>query len=70
VDALNTLRAVLVGLAFIAAVILSFDGQWIPAAVMFLGIAAHFGLWWHLRAQKRRDAARSTTIDGIPAAER
>jgi uncharacterized membrane protein len=70
VDALNTLRAVLVGLAFVAAVILSFDGQWVPAAVMFLGIAAHFGLWWYLRAQKRRDAANSTTIDGIPAAER
>jgi CHASE2 domain-containing sensor protein len=70
VDALNTLRAVLVGLAFVAAVILSFDGQWVPAAVMFLGIAAHFGLWGYLRAQKRRDAADSTTIDGIPAAER
>jgi CHASE2 domain-containing sensor protein len=70
VDALNTLRAVLVGLAFVAAVILSFDGQWVPAAVMFLGIAAHFGLWGYLRAQKRRDDASSTTIDGIPAAER
>jgi CHASE2 domain-containing sensor protein len=70
VDALNTLRAVLVGLAFVAAVILSFDGQWVPAAVMFLGIAAHFGLWGYLRAQKRRDAAASTTVDGIPAAER
>jgi hypothetical protein len=69
-DALNTLRAVLVGLAFIAAVILGFDGQWVPAAVMFAGIAAHFGLWWYLRVQKRQDAARSTTIDGIPAAER
>jgi CHASE2 domain-containing sensor protein len=70
VDALNTLRAVLVGLAFVAAVILSFDGQWVPAAVMFVGIAAHFGLWGYLRAQRRRDEARSTTIDGIPAAER
>jgi CHASE2 domain-containing sensor protein len=70
VDALNTLRAVLVGLAFIAAVILSFDGQWVPAVVMFVGIAAHFGLWGYLRAQKRRDAAARTTTDGIPAAER
>jgi CHASE2 domain-containing sensor protein len=70
VDALNTLRAVLVGLAFIAAVILSFDGQWIPAAVMFVGIAAHFGLWGYLRAQKRRESTLKTTVDGIPAAER
>jgi hypothetical protein len=56
--------------ASIAAVILSFDGQWIPAAVLFVGIAAHFGLWGYLRAQKRRDAAATTTIEGIPAAER
>jgi CHASE2 domain-containing sensor protein len=69
-DALNTLRAVLVGLAFIAAVILSFDGQWVPAAVMFVGIAAHFGLWGWLRAQKRRESSLTTTVDGIPAAER
>jgi hypothetical protein len=69
-DALNTLRAVLVGLSLIAAVILSFDGQWIPAAVLFVGIAAHFGLWGYLRAQKRRDAAAATTTEGIPAAER
>jgi CHASE2 domain-containing sensor protein len=70
VDALNTLRAVLVGLAFIAAVILGFDGQWIPAAVLFVGIAAHFGLWGYLHAQKRREAEAATTVDGIPAAER
>jgi CHASE2 domain-containing sensor protein len=69
-DALNTLRAVLVGLSFIAAVILAFDGQWIPAAVLFVGILAHFGLWGYLRAQKRRDAAAATTLEGIPAAER
>jgi hypothetical protein len=69
-DALNTLRAVLVGLAFVAAVILSFDGQWVPAAVMFVGIAAHLALWAYLRAQKRREASVRTTVEGIPAAER
>ncbi|MEX1165155.1 MAG: hypothetical protein WEB03_16410 [Nitriliruptor sp.] len=53
-DALNTLRAVLVGLAFIAAVILAFDGQWVPAVVLGVGILAHFGLWGYLRAEKRR----------------
>jgi CHASE2 domain-containing sensor protein len=56
-DALNTLRAILVGCAFVAAVLLTFQGQWFPAAVMFAGIAAHGGLWVYLRAQKRRDAA-------------
>ncbi|MFA9432647.1 hypothetical protein [Egicoccus sp. AB-alg2] len=55
-DALNTLRAILVGCAFVAAVLLAVDGQWVPAAVLFVGILAHFGLWGYLRAQKRRDA--------------
>ncbi|MFA9446366.1 hypothetical protein [Egicoccus sp. AB-alg6-2] len=54
-DALNTLRAILVGCAFVAALLLAFSGQWIPAAVLFAGIAAHFGLWAWLRAQKRRE---------------
>lgn len=55
-DALNTLRAVLVSVAFIATVLLAVDGQWIPTAVLSLGILAHFGLWVWLRAEKRRDA--------------
>jgi hypothetical protein len=54
VDALNTLRAVLVGVSFIAAMLLTFDGQWVPAAVLGAGILAHFGLWGYLRAEKRR----------------
>jgi hypothetical protein len=55
-DALNTLRAVLVGFAAIAAVLLGVRGQWVPTAIMVAGIAAHAGLWIHLRAQKRREA--------------
>lgn len=62
-DALNTLRAILVGVAFIAAVLLAFDGQWVPAAVLGVGIAAHFGLWAWLRAEKRRAAARDPLGD-------
>lgn len=53
-DALNTLRAILVGIAFIAAVLLAFDGQVAPAALLGVGIAAHFALWGYLRAEKRR----------------
>jgi CHASE2 domain-containing sensor protein len=56
VDSLNTLRAVLVGIAFIATLLLAFDGQWIPAAVLSVGLLAHAGLWVWLRAEKRRDA--------------
>jgi hypothetical protein len=63
VDALNTLRAVLVGLAFVAALLLAFDGQWVPAAVLGVGIAAHFGLWAWLRADKRRRAEADPLAD-------
>jgi CHASE2 domain-containing sensor protein len=56
VDSLNTLRAVLVGIAFIATVLLAVDGQWVPTAVLSVGILAHAGLWVWLRAEKRRDA--------------
>lgn len=56
-DALNTLRAVLVGCAFVAALLLLSRGMWVPAAVLFAGIAAHLGLFVWLRAQRRREAA-------------
>ena len=55
-DALNTLRAILVACSFVAALLLAFQGQWFPTAVMAAGIAAHFGLWGWLRAQRRREA--------------
>ena len=58
-DALNTLRAVLVGAAFIAAVLLGIDGQWIPAGVMGVGILAHLALFGYLRADRRREALSS-----------
>ncbi|GGI05583.1 hypothetical protein [Egicoccus halophilus] len=67
-DALNTLRAILVGCAFVAALLLAFDGQWVPAAVLFAGILAHFGLWGYLRAQRRRDAAANGGLGDVPRA--
>jgi hypothetical protein len=70
VDALNTLRAVLVACAFVAALLLAFDGMVLPALVMFVGIAAHLALFWYLHAQKQRDADRIADLHGIPAAER
>jgi CHASE2 domain-containing sensor protein len=69
VDALNTLRAVLVATAFVAAILLAVRGQWFPAGVMAAGILAHFGLWAHLWKQRRDDEARLTTYEGIPLAE-
>lgn len=63
-DALNTLRAILVGCAFVATVLLAFQGQWLPATVMSAGIAAHVLLWRHLRAQRRR-AAEHAPLGGL-----
>jgi uncharacterized membrane protein len=66
VDALNTLRAVLVACAFVAAVLLAVQGSWTPAIVMFVGIAAHLWLFAYLRAERRRarDAAFQQLLEG------
>lgn len=52
---LNTLRAVLVAGTFITAVILATRGQVTPAALLGLGIVAHFWLWSYLRRERRRN---------------
>ena len=54
-DALNTLRAVLVGCTFVATVLLAVQGQWFPVAVLSAGIFAHGALWVHLYRQRRRE---------------
>ena len=53
-DALNTLRAVLVAVAAVAATLLAFQGQWFPAGILGAGIAAHLALFAYLRADRRR----------------
>ena len=55
-DALNTLRAILVAFAAVAAVLLGVRGEWTPALVLSLGIAAHGLLWIYLARQRRRDS--------------
>jgi hypothetical protein len=62
-DALNTLRAILVAFAAVAAVLLGVRGEWTPALVLTLGIVAHGLLWVYLWRQRRRDAAE--TISGL-----
>jgi hypothetical protein len=56
-DALNTLRAILVAFAAVAAILLGVRGEWTPALVLSLGIVAHGLLWVYLFRQRRRDAA-------------
>ena len=63
-DALNILRAVLVGFATVAAILLAVQGEWFPAGVMFAGILAHFWLFAWLRAERRR-AAEHDPLEGL-----
>jgi Flp pilus assembly protein TadB len=62
-DALNTLRAILVAFAIIAAVLLGIRGEWTPALVLTAGVVAHGLLWVYLWRQRVRD--RETTIAGF-----
>lgn len=63
-DALNALRAVLVGCALVATLILASRGQWIPVTVLSLGIAAHMALFAYQRRERRRRAAIVASLDG------
>lgn len=54
--ALNILRVVLVACSLVATILLATQGEWVPVAVLSLGILAHFGLWAYLRAERRRIA--------------
>jgi len=58
-DALNTLRAILVAFAAVAAVLLGVRGEWTPALVLTAGITAHGLLWVYLFRQRRRDGERA-----------
>jgi hypothetical protein len=59
VDALNTLRAILVAFAAVAAILLGVRGEWTPALVLTAGIVAHGMLWVHLFRQRRRDSEQA-----------
>ena len=58
-DALNTLRAILVAFAAVAAVLLGLRGEWTPALVLTVGIVAHGLLWVYLWRQRRRDSEQA-----------
>ncbi len=60
-NGLNTLRAILVGLAFLAAIYLAVNGQWLATSVLAAGIVAHGAMWIYLF--RRRDQARQLTPD-------
>lgn len=61
-DAINTLRAILVGGAVIAAVVASRSGWWVTVLVLGAGIAAHALLWVHLHR------GQPTSSEGPPEA--
>lgn len=53
-DGLNTLRAILVAMAFFASIYLAFNGQWLATLVLSIGIVAHGLMWVFLLRQQRR----------------
>lgn len=64
-DSLNTLRAVLVGGAFVLTVLLAVDGRWLPALVLGAGILAHLALWGYLWKARRREHERIAALEGM-----
>jgi hypothetical protein len=64
VDALNLLRAVLVGCALVAAAILATRGMWVPAGALGAGIAAHLALFARQHAERRRALDHARSMDG------
>ena len=62
-DALGWLRAVLVGFALVASVLLAVEGHWAPAGVMVFGVLAHFWLFAHLHSQRVREAEQAELLE-------
>jgi hypothetical protein len=56
-DAINTMRAVLVGGAGMAAIVAAFFGWWLTTVILAVGIVLHVALWVHLH---RRAASTLT----------
>ena len=54
-NGLNTLRAMLVGLAVVAAIILAVNGQWLATGVLTVAIVAHGLMWVYLWKQDADD---------------
>lgn len=57
-NSLNTARAILVAGAAVVVIILLLTGRFLPALMLAIGIAAHAGLWIHLRRERRRQPQR------------
>jgi hypothetical protein len=47
-DSINTLRAILVGSAALAALVAAVFGRWLVAGVLAVAIAAHGAVWLYL----------------------
>ena len=47
-QSLNTMRAILVASAVVAAIVAAIMGAWDATVVLLIGITAHGGMWWYI----------------------
>lgn len=47
-ESLNTMRAILVAGAVVAAIVAAAFGMWSAAGVLMVGVLAHGGMWWYI----------------------
>ena len=64
VDAINTMRAILVGGAVLAGVVAAVFGYWLVVGLLAVGVAFHGLLWLHLH--RRRAAVPPILGEGDP----
>jgi hypothetical protein len=62
-ESLNTMRAILVAGAVVAALIAAAFGVWSAAGVLTVGVVAHGAMWWYIH----RRGAHPTIRHRVPA---
>lgn len=50
-QSLNTMRAILVASAVVAAIVAAIMGAWDATVVLLIGITAHGGMWWYIHSR-------------------
>lgn len=57
-ESVNTMRAILVAFAVLAAIVALAFGMWTVAVVMVIGIGAHAAMWLYVRRRGQHPTVR------------